>query len=234
LDIKELSERLKIIDLARECETLPPGFGTMLFYGPPGTGKTAVARYLAEQLGKDLITKRASDILDCLVGGTEQKIAQAFREAEEEDAVLVLDEADSFIYSRDMAKHSWETSFVNEFLVAIEECQCFLICTSNRRANMDPAAMRRFSFKVPFRHAGPSEVKALYLSLLSPLTGYSPDEDFLFRLSRERNLAPGDFHAVRSKNRLGLKKSVSHEELLKELVQERDLKLEEDISHIGF
>jgi AAA+ superfamily predicted ATPase len=184
LEIQPFIERLKAIDNARDSETLSPGFGTMLFYGPPGTGKTALARFLAEELGKELITKRASDIMDCYVGMTEKNIAAAFREAEEEDSVMVIDEADSFLYSRDIARRSWETSFVNEFLLAIEECRFFLICTSNRRDNMDSAAMRRFSFKVPFKYAGPKELKALYLTLLAPVAGNTPDETHIPRVMR--------------------------------------------------
>jgi SpoVK/Ycf46/Vps4 family AAA+-type ATPase len=227
-------DKLKAIDGLRDKDGLHPGTGTMLFYGPPGTGKTALARYLADALGKDVIIKRASDIMNCFVGETEKNIAKAFSEAEAEDAVLVIDEADSFLYSRDMAVRSWETSFVNEFLTTLEECRCFMVATSNRRENMDPAAMRRFSFKIQFRYAGARELVALYLALLAPLIGSEPDKIFLSNLSREKNIAPGDFHAVRCRNRIGLPKDASHYDLLRELIMERDLKLEKGITRIGF
>jgi AAA+ superfamily predicted ATPase len=234
IEARPFIERLKAIDLARGKDPLPAGFGTMLFFGPPGTGKSAMARHLAHELGKELLIKRASDIVDCYVGQTERNIAEVFREAEEEDAILVIDEADTFVYHRDMAIRSWEVSFVNEFLVAVEECCCFLVCTSNRRDKMDPAAMRRFSFKVPFRYAGPRELQALYMSLLAPLVGAPPGEGFLAALSREKNLAPGDFHAVLSRNRLHPGRLLGHQDLLRDLTEERDLKLERDCARIGF
>jgi DNA polymerase III delta prime subunit len=57
----------------------------MLFYGLSGTGKTEFARYISESLGKELLLKRASDIFDKYVGGTEQNIAAAFEEAARND-----------------------------------------------------------------------------------------------------------------------------------------------------
>ena len=63
----------------------------------PGTGKTAWAHYLGRVLGKRVIVKRCSDLLDCFVGMTEKKIAAAFEEAKTENAILVMDEADSFL-----------------------------------------------------------------------------------------------------------------------------------------
>ena len=132
---------------------LEGGCATMLFYGPPGTGKTALARHIAKTLGRECLVKRASDLLNCYVGNTEKNIARAFREAEKKEAVLVIDEADTFIFSRDTAQRSWETSQVNEFLTNLEECRCFCICTTNRLDDLDSAALRRFSYKVEFTWA---------------------------------------------------------------------------------
>jgi SpoVK/Ycf46/Vps4 family AAA+-type ATPase len=234
LDIRKFIEKLQLIDSARQKDVLSPGFGTMLFYGPAGTGKTALAHYIADTLGKECLTRRASDILNCYVGETEQNIVRAFREAEEDDAVLLIDEADSFIYSRDIASRSWESTLVNEFLTALEECQCFLIATSNRREAMDYAAMRRFSFKVPFRYAGPKEIQALYQSLLAPLAESPTTDAFMDRLAGTGKLAPGDFHAVRLKHLVNIGVKPDHEELFKDLLLERDLKLERDNRQIGF
>jgi SpoVK/Ycf46/Vps4 family AAA+-type ATPase len=233
IDIGNFIKKLKATNALQDDDgLLPSGSGTMLFYGPPGTGKTALARHLGDALGKEVLTKRASDILNCFVGGTEQNIAQAFEEATEKDAILVIDEVDSFLYSREIAIRSWESSLVNEFLTRLEECRSFMIATSNRRNDLDIAAMRRFSFKVPFRYAGSDELKALYLALLAPLVKNKPDTDFLSRLSREKNLAPGDFRAVRLRSRL--EKNLSHEHLFKELLMEQSMKLDKETARIGF
>ncbi|WP_164172055.1 AAA family ATPase, partial [Streptococcus pneumoniae] len=83
-------------------------------------GKTAWAAWLAEQLDMPLLLKQGSDLLNCYVGRTEQNIAQAFEQAKADNALLVLDEVDTFLFSREGANRSWERSQVNEMLTQIE------------------------------------------------------------------------------------------------------------------
>ena len=59
--------------------------GRLCFFGPPGTGKTAAAGWLAEQLNRPLVVKRASDLLGAYVGETEGQVAQAFEQARSEE-----------------------------------------------------------------------------------------------------------------------------------------------------
>ena len=65
----------KFIDLGAR---IPKG---VLLVGPPGTGKTEFCHWLAKKLERPLIMKKASDLLNCYVGGTEHNIAAAFEEA---------------------------------------------------------------------------------------------------------------------------------------------------------
>lgn len=94
--------------------------GSFLLYGPSGSGKSLLARYVADTLGKSYLQKRASDLLDKYVGGTEKRIALMFEQARSEDAVLILDEADSFLGDRNGAVRSWEITQTNEFLTQLE------------------------------------------------------------------------------------------------------------------
>ena len=80
--------------LARGMNT--HGSARLCLYGPPGTGKTAYAQWLAKYLKKPLIQKKSSDILSMWVGRTEANIAKAFEQAKRENAILLIDEADSF------------------------------------------------------------------------------------------------------------------------------------------
>jgi len=66
----------------------------LLFWGQAGTGKTEFAKFLARESGLKLIVKRYSDLESKWVGETEKNIAGAFREAEAEQAILFVDEAD--------------------------------------------------------------------------------------------------------------------------------------------
>ncbi len=221
--------------MRNESFNMTGGCATMLFYGPPGTGKTALARYIAHELDRECFIVRASDLLNCYVGMTEKSIAEAFRHAEMEGSVLVIDEADTFLYSRDNAVRSWEISEVNEFLTNLEECRCFCICTTNRFNELDSAAMRRFSCKVSFTWAKPSQILALYKSHLSPLCDSEIDAETERELMSLRRLTPGDFHAVRVQfNSFFEDKKVTHEELLRALKREETLKARYINRDIGF
>ncbi|MDR0827959.1 MAG: ATP-binding protein, partial [Desulfovibrio sp.] len=232
-----LLAKFRRVDAAmRASDSIRPGCGTMLFYGPPGTGKTALARYLAKELDRECVVERASDLLSPYVGVAEQQVAEAFRKAENEGAVLVIDEADTFLYTRDMAQHSWESSLVNEFLTALEECRCFCVCTTNRRDNLDAAAMRRFSHKVAFAYAGREQVQALYAGLLAPSCADPLPQRLENELLALDRLTPGDFHAVRSQyDPLFVDASeVNHKLLIDALAKEQSLKVEQKTRRIGF
>lgn len=123
---------------------------SILLWGPSGTGKTEFVKYLAKEVGKELIIKRASDLIDKYVGETEKLMRQAFEEAHEKNALLFIDEADTFFASREHAQRSWEISFVNEMLVQMENFTGVFICSTNMLELLDSAVMRRFSFKIKF------------------------------------------------------------------------------------
>ena len=170
----------------------------LLFHGLPGTGKTEFARYLAETLDRELIQRRASDLLSMWVGGTEQAIAQAFQQAEGADGILLLDEADSLFLNRAQVHHSWERSQTNELLTQMESYSGILICCTNLLGTLDPAALRRFAFKVGFKPL--SEEGRLTL-----FKRYFPEVELTIetaeRLARLDGLTPGDFKAVRMRMR---------------------------------
>jgi transitional endoplasmic reticulum ATPase len=123
---------------------------SFLLSGPPGSGKSAWVRHLAGRMGLQVLQKRASDILDAYVGGTEQNIANAFAEARDTNAFLVFDEADSLLLARVDAVRSWEITQVNEMLTWMEEHALPFACTTNLLDRLDRASLRRFLVKVRF------------------------------------------------------------------------------------
>lgn len=174
--------------------------GRICLYGPPGTGKTAYAHWLAQCLGKPLLQKRASDLLSMYVGGTEHNIARAFQEATTEEAVLLIDEVDSFLQDRRGARRSWEVSAVNEMLTQMESFGGIFIASTNLVQGIDQAALRRFDLKVGFGYLQAAQSCALtlvYCRQLGLLDGKRPLDDILScRLARLDNLAPGDFATI--------------------------------------
>jgi transitional endoplasmic reticulum ATPase len=196
----------------------------ILFYGPPGTGKSELARHISEHLGRELIVKRASDLISKWVGESEQNIARVFAEAEQSDAVLVIDEADSFIFSRDMAVHSWETLQVNEFLTQMERFRGILICTTNRMTGIDDASIRRFNRKIEFNFLTPQGAEIFYKKLCAPLTAWPLDTKSSERLRSIHGLAPGDFKTVRDRFCLLRADTITHEVLVAALEEEAVIK----------
>ena len=193
-----------------------------------------MARHIAHVLDRPGLVKRASDLLDMYVGGTEARIAAAFREARDEGAVLIMDEVDSFLQGREGAQRSWEITQVNEFLTQLEQCNSFCICTTNFREVLDSAAMRRFSFKIRFGYAGPEQLETLYRTLLAPLAAGEPQMSILEALRCQKCLTPGDFQTVKMQFWLEEPGSVAHETLLEALCREQALKLESSVRKLGF
>ena len=170
--------------------------GRICCYGPPGTGKTAWAAWLAEQLDMPLLLKQGSDLLNPYVGGTEQKIAAAFEQAKSENGVLVLDEVDSFLFSRDNAQRSWERSQVNEMLTQIERFEGLLIVSTNLMDILDPAALRRFDLKLKFDYLSATQRQDFAKNQAKYLGLGELNEGDLHFIERLNLLTPGDFAAV--------------------------------------
>ena len=175
--------------------------GRLCLYGPPGTGKTAYGRWLAEQLGIPLLVKRASDLMSKWVGESEQNIARAFRQAEQEGALLLIDEVDSFLADRRGAKYYWEVSMVNEMLTQMEAFSGVFIASTNWMTGLDQAAMRRFDLKVKFDFLRPEQTRELLCRYCEQLQFPAPQPDLLHRVTRLSCLTPGDFATVLRQSR---------------------------------
>ena len=174
--------------------------GRLCLYGPPGTGKTAYGRWVAEQMGVPLLVKRASDLMSMWVGENEKNIARAFKQAEQENALLLIDEVDSFLQDRRGAQRSWEVSMVNEMLTQMESFPGVFIASTNLMEGLDQASLRRFDLKVKFDFLKPEQAWELLRRHCSKLGSPTPQPEQLERLVRMQKLTPGDFAAVVRQN----------------------------------
>ncbi|MFO1371415.1 MAG: AAA family ATPase [Candidatus Competibacteraceae bacterium] len=120
-----------------------------------------------------------------------------FDDARQRDAVLVLDEADSFLRDRRGAHRSWEVTQVNELLTQMEAFDGIFICTTNLMESLDAASLRRFPWKIRFDWLTPNQRWGLFLQEFVRLGGDYADaavwKDRVLRLDR---LTPGDVAAV--------------------------------------
>jgi SpoVK/Ycf46/Vps4 family AAA+-type ATPase len=170
---------------------------TFCLYGPSGTGKSQLARHIADALGKPILIKRASDLMDKYVGGTEKQIAAMFEQALDEDAVLLLDEADSFLSDRTGANHRWEATQTNELLTQLECFEGLFFATTNLMDLMDAACLRRFSHKIKFDYLNPDQRLAMFVQEFCRLGGDQADTVGVEAQVRGmEGLTPGDFAVV--------------------------------------
>ena len=196
----------------------------ILFYGPPGTGKSELARYIGKHLEREIMCKRASDIVSSYIGETEQNINKVFRRAEEEDKILIIDEADSFLYKREWAIRSWEISQTNEFLTQMERFRGILICTTNMLCGLDSASIRRFNHKIKFDYLKPEGNVIFYRRLLASLANDPLNENIENELRSIRQLTPGDFRIVRDRYSFYKPHDLNHQLLLESLRKEASIK----------
>ena len=187
--------------LVAQLKRAPETSGALCFYGASGTGKSALAHYLAQEMALPLHVRRASDILSAYVGETETKIAQMFRQAQQDGALLLLDEADSFLSERRSAKNSWEVTAVNEMLTQMERFDGLFICSTNLMQRLDQASLRRFTLKIKFDYLKPEQRWRLFLDQVKK---NSRPQEVKYRpaLDQLNNLTLGDFATVRRQTKL--------------------------------
>jgi SpoVK/Ycf46/Vps4 family AAA+-type ATPase len=210
------------------------GHGSLCFYGPPGTGKTALAEHIARSLDKPLLVKQASDLVSKFVGETEQNMAAMFREAENEKAVLLLDEADSFLQDRRGAQRTYEVTEVNEMLQGMERYAGVFVCTTNLLDRIDQAALRRFTFKIRFKPLTREQREAMFVTEALAGNADAMTDAVRSRLAKLDQLCPGDFAAVKRQVDI-LATAFAPEEFLEQLEAEHRIKPEvREARPVGF
>ncbi len=186
LDLARLAERVTRPGAARDF--------SLCLYGPSGTGKSAYARHLALAMDLQPLKKGVSDLFSKWIGETEERIAQAFGQAIEEQAFLIFDEADALLGDRAGAQRSWEITQVAEMLTWMEVHPLPFCCTTNLMERLDRASLRRFTFKVKFDSLTRDQLARafeVFFGLQAPAG--------VLALA---NLTPGDFATVGRKARI--------------------------------
>ncbi len=232
LDMLNVETRFEIPRIVEALKAR--GHGTLCFYGAPGTGKTALAEHIAKAIERPLIIKQASDLMSKYVGETEQNMAAMFKEAEAEKAVLLLDEADSFLQDRRGAQRTYEVTEVNEMLQGMERFDGIFVCTTNLLDRLDQAALRRFTFKIKFMPLTAAQRERMFVTEALGGDATRMTSEISGRLTRLPQLCPGDFAAVKRQTDI-LAVAFSADEFLDQLDAEHRIKPEVRESRgIGF
>jgi ATPase family associated with various cellular activities (AAA) len=152
----------------------PQGRGLLaLFAGPPGTGKTMAAQVVAAELGQDLLRVDLSAVVSKWVGDTAKHIQRLLTRAGGMDVVLFFDECDALFGRRVKADDDAQARFANidtsYLLQAIEGYDGVCLLASNRRADMDPAFIRRLRYGLEFPRPDVSDRLEIWRRVLDQL-----------------------------------------------------------------
>jgi len=140
-----------------------------LFIGPSGTGKTLATSWVANKLGIPLYRVDLAAITSKYIGETERNLAKLLGQAEQEEVVLLFDEADSVFGKRTEIKDSndrFANAQTNYLLQRIETYSGVVILTSNSKARFDSAFTRRLDMMIEFPLPNPEERRAIWLNHL--------------------------------------------------------------------
>ena len=124
------------------------------FFGPPGTGKSMTGEAIARLLSKKVYSVNYSELESKYVGETPKNIVKIFKQASQNDAVIIFDEADSFLGKR-LTNVSQSADYgVNitrsVMLMELEKFDGIVIFTTNLISNYDEAFKRRILASIEF------------------------------------------------------------------------------------
>ncbi|MGN1021817.1 MAG: ATP-binding protein [Aristaeellaceae bacterium] len=169
-------EIIDIVDNEEAYSRMGVGFpGGTVLHGPSGCGKTYAVERLTEYLNWPVYTIDSGAIGSKYVHETSRKIAEVFdKAAENAPSVIVIDEMEAFLSSRESSMGSREIHMeeVAEFLRRIPEApkkRILLFGMTNLLDSMDKAILRkgRIDHIVEVDRPGQEEILALLESLLA-------------------------------------------------------------------
>jgi hypothetical protein len=124
-----------------------------LFAGPSGTGKTMAAEVLARELRLELYRIDLSQVVSKYIGETEKNLGALFDAAEGGGVILLFDEADALFGKRSEVRDSHDRYANIEVSYLLQRMEAFgglAILTTNLKASLDDAFLRRIRFVVQF------------------------------------------------------------------------------------
>jgi len=151
-----------------------------LFAGPAGTGKTLAAEVIAADLGLDLYVVDLAAVVSKYIGETEKNLDRLFTAAEDADAVLLFDEADTLFGRRSEVRDShdrYANQEISHLLQRLEDFDGVAILTTNLREHLDPAFVRRLAFLITFPFPDEATRLSLWQVTWPPGTPRAADVD---------------------------------------------------------
>lgn len=168
------------------------------FYGPPGTGKTLSAKAVAHNLNRKLLQVDYSQVESNWVGETGKNIQKVFKLAQEHNAIILFDEADSLVSKR--TQDGSQPNYVNEnrniFMQEMDRFQGVVILTTNLFQNYDEALLRRVSQHIHFELPTTDQKVLLYKNHIPKEVNLEENIDFEFLAKKSEGFSGGDIKNV--------------------------------------
>jgi len=197
--VGRVRQRPRVLDEWGMGDSSSRGRGiTVLFSGDSGTGKTLSAEVVSRDLGLDLYVIDLSTVVDKYIGETEKNLDRIFGEAERVNGVLLFDEADAIFGKRSEvrdARDRYANVEVAYLLQRMEQFEGVAILTTNLRANVDEAFLRRLDLLVEFPMPDEESRRRLWAGQLSPGVPRADDIDVDF-LARSFELSGGNIRSI--------------------------------------
>ena len=193
----DVRQRLKVYEDWGFARKGARGLGiSALFAGESGTGKTMAAEVLAHELHLDLYRIDLSSVVSKYIGETEKNLKRVFDAAEESGAILLFDEADALFGKRSEVKDSHDRHAnieVSYLLQRMESYSGLAVLTTNHRAALDAAFVRRLRFIVQFPHPEAAEREAIWRRAFPSA---APTEGLDFARLAKLQVAGGHIHNI--------------------------------------
>lgn len=203
--LESLKNRFKTHLLVYEdwglAETDPSGRHIAFnLYGPPGTGKTMCVEALAREWGKKLIDVSYAEIESKYVGETGKNIVAAFRAANEQDALLFFDEADSILGQRMTSVTQAADQAVNVArAVMLKQLDAFdgiVAFATNLARNFDNAFVRRIPIHIEIPLPDEAGRRRILETILPAKVPFKDRIDFALLAAKTPGLSGGDLKNV--------------------------------------
>lgn len=166
-------------------EVDPQPKAILSFWGPPGTGKTMCAHGIAAAMNQKILSVNYAEIESKYAGESPKNLIAAFNAAQENNAILFFDEADSFLGKRISNVQSGHDQSINslrsQMLIQLEDFEGIVIFATNLVKNFDPAfetrILRHIKFDLPDEEARAAIYKTLIPSKV-PMDHALQDSDY--------------------------------------------------------
>lgn len=167
----------------------------ILLFGAPGNGKTHFVECLAGELNLPLISLTYGDVASQWVNRTTENLMTVFKDAyQQAPCILLLDEIDSFIRSRDQGHQGDEslksTNTILTELVKLRTRGILVVGATNYLDRLDAAATREGRFDIKVEISPPdcdARVSLLLTSIVNNVKNVEFDVDAAMRLAERWN-----------------------------------------------